>query len=246
MRVPGADIVLANGLKVPAREVPVTVWHDHVVRHALGFDWVTLEPPRPWNHEGWDDLVPQVAAESEHTGLKLWLRNQKQTGRACVQLYAKPKQGCAQCSQVLFRQCTDRLPEVARRYAEVVLATVHALAEGEAFVLTRAEATKRILLRIRDKPDSKPSELVLMSFGDSGNHHAPIAQARRGDGVIVEWYLNGVDEQRFLSFRTAYRERPRQPIWGILMKQYAAPLNRLGALSERVLVSRRLAEVLHV
>lgn len=241
MKIPSRSFRLTRLLTAAPREVEVSAWQAHVIKHPFGlgalYNLVPLAGPRRWNAEGWDQTSPPTLTREERAGLVARVLELEGEGRRCAakRLDREEYKGAAQyermpcyaCSPSLAEGCRAVTAPVGERYASATARALEALEDG--VEVPRGELSQRLFRSGELEPDA-----AVLSIG----RLPKVVRAARvsvADGCRVELYLEGGT----LSWRTTYR------------KTFAGRSDRInhlldvlppvpGApLSDRVLVARR-------
>lgn len=216
--LPQIPLRFARELTLESRVVEPTVLQAHVIKHPFGMGHLlrsAFGPPRDgkrrWDHEGWHATVPPVLVEAERERLTRDIRTLELAGQHCrVPRLESTSYGgeslrtdeeCYACPSALVAKCLEVSGAVGDRYAQVATDVLKAVADPAGQIIDRTELVRRVLHRSRDV--ARLLDLTVLCIGRVDARRAPrlITRLTRGDGVVVDLFLDG----RRLKWRTTFR-----------------------------------------
>lgn len=242
MKLPSSEMKFPNGLVVPPRTISLTTWQYHVVKHPLG---VNRDARRSGDDpEAWGELKPPVVEAGWRLNTFREIAAIDVSGARCglpeahgrkAQAREADVYNCWTCPAPVARACeqaTHAERPVGPRYAHAAQSVLQRLTDG--VLVTRSAYQTAVMRFARDSEGLR--ELNVLGIGRAiSDERKTIAQFKRGDGVVVEFYVH--QEGKSASWRTAYKD----PCTGAALLSFLLRLPGAteDSLSEKCLVARQ-------
>lgn len=207
--VPSRTVTLPGGLRCASHTVPLAAWQAHVIKHPLGVN--AIRKRAPWNLEAWDATAPPVVTDTVRAAVIARIQGLETASSKCgvrelrggrTPLERGDKEPCYLCPPDLLPRCGVILGEpggVGVGYAQAIDTLLHGVSETQAIEVPRLELMGKLASSLR-RPGWIEAGLVA-AVGMIGAPLVPGVRIARGDGALVELWLNGVD----LVWKTTYR-----------------------------------------